>query len=257
LIAAAVRRVCASESNTLPDDFQLSITTEEIGTEEFRVETNLSKLGLDESQQHSLVERALLQLGGLNKRVFEMDFHNAVTGFQEGEYDLFSGRIGFLLRNVSPSRFEETFDRVVEITDLPDFIPSIDRVNVNKLLNVLDSSECRDFREWTRTIGDATEAEIRDRFRGVRSRVGTVLGSGTGRALRFLTSAGVGLISGPLGIGLGLAAGAIDSFLLDRVLPSSGIWTFINRLYRRSSNANRMVESVLRFSAHAFAAPGN
>ena len=51
-----------------------------------------------------------------------------------------------------------------------------------------------------------------------------------GRAVRFIVTTAIGLL-GIFGIVAGPVSGAIDSFLVDKVLPKSGVWTFVNRLY--------------------------
>ncbi|MCE5310894.1 MAG: hypothetical protein LLG20_24900 [Acidobacteriales bacterium] len=208
----------------------LALRVEEVAQGDFRVHTNLRTLGFDELAAHKMVERGLLGLGGLNHRVEEMQTHAAVSGFIDGECPLFEARLGFLLKEIAPSAQWENFQRVVEIAGLPEFIPSIDRIDAVRLLEVLDTRECREFREWVGTLGKATDPEIKQRVRSLRARVGAVLHTGVGRSLRFIVSTGLGAIH-PLGTVAGAVASAVDSFLIDQILPSSGIHTFVNQMY--------------------------
>jgi hypothetical protein len=57
--------------------------------------------------------------------------------------------------------------------------------------------------------------------------VGIAVQSSSGRVARFITTTGIGLLS-PIP---GVIAGAIDSFIVDKILPKSGAWTFVNKLY--------------------------
>jgi hypothetical protein len=69
-----------------------------------------------------------------------------------------------------------------------------------------------------------------DRVKSLRARIGAVLHTGIGKGLRFVVSTGLGTIP-PIGVVAGAVAGAVDSFLIDRVLPGSGVYTFVNRMY--------------------------
>jgi hypothetical protein len=55
-------------------------------------------------------------------------------------------------------------------------------------------------------------------------------GSTGGKFVRLATTTGIGLIPG-VGLAAGIAASAIDSFLVDRVLPKSGVVAFLTETY--------------------------
>jgi hypothetical protein len=102
-------------------------------------------------------------------------------------------------------------------------------ISVEKLLEVRDSSEAREFRDWLGGIGQATDDEIRERIASLRAKAGLKVSGDMGKTTRFLITSGLGLIPGATVAALAL--GATDQFVVDRLLPRSGIAAFVNELY--------------------------
>src|SRR4029077_10564109 len=98
-----------------------------------------------------------------------------------------------------------------------------------KLLRVRNSSEAREFRDWLGEIGCASDAEIKERVASLRTRAGLVTTSPAGKAMRFFVNTGLSLI--PNLAVPALLTGVLDQFILDRLLPRSGIAAFVNELY--------------------------
>ena len=119
------------------------------------------------------------------------------------------------------------FQRVLEIRGLPEFLRALDKIEVSKLLKIRDTTEIREFRHWLSSTGSATDKEIRDRVGSLTATVANAVQSYPGKLMRFVATTGVGL-TGPVG---GAIAGALDTFLVDKILPKSGVWTFINKIY--------------------------
>ena len=205
----------------------LEIHTEEIAPSDFRVTTNLGSFGFGDQRAHSIVERGLLGLGGLNHRIEKMRTHSTVCGFQEQESVLFDDRLGFLLKHVTPKPIQQAFARAIRLSDGPEFLPSVDRIDVHRLLEILAAPECQDFRLWLKTVGQSTDTEIKERVMGLRNRLGSLFGGTLGRVSRFIASTGIGYC----GAVPSIVAGALDSFLIDRVVPRSGIYVFTKSLY--------------------------
>lgn len=205
----------------------LTVRLEEVGDARFQAVSNLASFGLDANIEHQVIERALLGLAGIEQRIEDMEVHEALSGFLDAECPLFTAKLGFLLKKMLPQPMAESFERVVEIAEMPEFIPSLDRIDANRLLEVLDTKECKEFRHWLQTISSATDLEISDRVRSLRARLGGLANSSLGRVVRFLVPKGLTLLNPAVGLG----AAAANSFLVDRLLPSSGIWTFANKLY--------------------------
>jgi hypothetical protein len=210
---------------------EFSISIHAIDEEDIRVETDLTQR-LNVEVVHKIVEGGLLAVGGLSCRFAEMHAYSALSGFSENDLPLIDEQLKFLLCGMSPDAKEEQLRRVVELAGFPNFADNISDkpINVERLLEIRESAECREFREWLPTIENASDAEIRDRIGSLRARLGNAVQSRSGKVVRFLTTTGIGSIPtiGPIA---GAAAGFIDTFLLERLLPKSGIVAFISDQY--------------------------
>lgn len=158
-----------------------------------------------------------------------MQAHSAITGFQDKDAPLLFGKLAGIIAPLNPKIAEHQFERIIERAGVPDFKPS-QRVDVEALLKVRDSAECREFREWLCTVQNASDAEIKDMVASVKSKAAILASSTGGKLVRLAATTGVGLIPviGPI---TGVVAGAIDSFLVDRVLPRSGVVAFLTETY--------------------------
>lgn len=199
------------------------------GEDTFRVETDLHhRAGIAEAETHQIVEVALLAVAGLTQRIGEMKWYSALSGYRDDELPLFRHKLDFLADAVSSQTRERSFQRVMDIAGLPDF--SMDHaIDVDKLLKVRDSTEAREFRDWLGTIGKANEKEIKERVESLRVKVGLASGGTVGKVVRCLITGGLGFVPGQdvHAFVLSLA----DQFLLDKVLPRSGIAAFVHELY--------------------------
>jgi hypothetical protein len=156
----------------------------------------------------------------------------ALSGFAEEEAGILTERCDFLIRKLNPQIIERSFERVLEIVGIPD--PVVDgstRVaQIGELLRVRQTDECKEFRAWLSTVHNASDAEIRERVKGIRARFSEFAHSSSGKTIRVLTAAGIGLIP-HFGIPAGLAFGFGDAFLIDKILPRSGVVSFLSNLY--------------------------
>jgi hypothetical protein len=126
---------------------------------------------------------------------------------------------------MNPSPKEEQFRRVIDLADVPDFQLG-QRVNVEKLLDVRESADCRELRAWLTTLEGISDAEIKRMVSGLRNRLGALASSTTGKLVRFVATNAVGIFP-PLGIPLGL----VDAFFLERIFPRSGVYAFLTSTY--------------------------
>jgi hypothetical protein len=133
------------------------------------------------------------------------------------------------------SNHEPRFERVLDIAGLPAAQLGQTRIDAEKLLRIRESDECRAFRDWLSRTDSLSDAELKKRLTGVGTRICQVLNSKPGKAIRFVVSNGLGLL-GPIG---GLTAGAVDSFILDRLAPRDAVLAFLSEsyqpLFKRSS----------------------
>jgi hypothetical protein len=213
-----------------PSDFLIKL--HQIDEQIFEVETNLGKIfSLDELEVHKIAEKAVLGIGGLNQRIAEMKLHSALSGFLEDETPLFSDRLEFLCRSIDPDKLETNLNRALRLKNCPSIISgSVQTVNIEKLLEVRKSQELKIFREWLREIDDVSDSEIIEQLNDIRSKLGVFAQGDTGKASRLAISTLVGFVP-VVGTLAGLGLGAIDTFLLEKVLPYSGVVAFVDKLY--------------------------
>jgi len=211
-------------------DVPFSLALHQKASDTFRVETDIhERLKISEIEAHKIVERGLMGIAGLSQSIGEMKHYSAISGFRDEELPLFRHKLDFLAAAVSSEAKEQGFRRVIELAGLPRFPTSEGAVNVEKLLRVRNSSEAREFRDWLGEIGCASDAEIKERVASLRARAGLVTTSPAGKAMRFFVNTGLSLI--PNLAVPALLTGVLDQFILDRLLPRSGIAAFVNELY--------------------------
>lgn len=218
-------------TQNLPEN--LKVTINQISEKEFSAEHNLSEtLRLNEFEAHKAIEQALLAVGRLNQRISEMRAFQALSGFKTQELPILDNKLSFILDRISPDKKIEQFDRVIEIANMPSFdsVGTEYELNIEEFLKIRESEECIEFRNWLSSISITEDAEIEERIKSFRSKIGSALGGKVGRCIRFLVStvSGVffdgGAITGP-------ALGAVNTFVLDKMFPAKGPITFINRMY--------------------------
>jgi len=218
----------ATDSNF--DASQVEIAVEEPQSRIFRIRNSIAKdFKLTPETTQTLLGRSVTALTNLTQRLAEMQAYSAITGFLDTEAPLLFGKLSGIVSVLNPSVSEGQFKRVIEVAGVPDFKPG-QRVDVSKLMAVRESTECRDFRGWLSAADSLSDEEILDATAGVKNRLAQLAGSSDGKALRFAVTTGLGLIPGA-GLAVGAAAGLIDSFLVDRVLPRSGIVAFLAEKY--------------------------
>ncbi len=213
-----------------PNQFSLQIKF--LDEDDFHAESNLSKLlGLDEQQVHSAIESGLLAVGGLNLRIESMKNLNALTGLRDMELPVFDNKLLFLEQHFDPLHQTQLLRRVLEIIGFPD-LANLQRgsINLQRLLEIRESDECRSFRSWLRNSEGLSKSEIEEQFGSIRAKLGSVVHGTAGKAVRWIASTGIGLIPG-YGNVIGGALGLIDSFLLEKLLPKSGPVAFLGKLY--------------------------
>lgn len=193
----------------------------------FHVKNTLAAtFGLSPDKAHVLLQAGVLAVVNLDHRLADMQAYSAITGFLESEAPLLFGKLWGVIAPQNPTLAEGQFKRVIELADIPDIKPG-QRVDVGKLLKVRDSAECREFREWLSTAQDLSDSEIRKQVTGLKSKMSSLAGSASGKAIRLAATTGIGLLT----LVGGVAVGAVDSFLVDRVLPKSGIVAFLTETY--------------------------
>ena len=129
-----------------------------------------------------------------------------------------------------PRALSRASGRVAELPlACPSLSLSIDRIDAARFLEILETKECRVPSSMrVGTIDQSTDSEISARVESLRDKIGSALHTRVGKALRLFDRR---RFDSPIGIIAGLVVGAIDSFLVERVLTGLRSLYFLNRLY--------------------------
>ncbi len=224
LLKAAIRFVLAtSKKITNVDDFELRF--HKIGDDRYETETTLpNKITLGLEEIHNVIKSALLGVSSIDQRIGEMKVNSALSGFTEEELPLFGAKLDTLAGALGSSNQEHRFRRVVSISGLPAFSGSVD---IEKLLEIRDSLEAREFRASLPDMDKLTDNEIKDLVSGFNSRVGLAVQTSFGKVVRCLVTSALGFASPPAGVALSL----LDYFVWDKFFRRSGMAAFIHELY--------------------------
>lgn len=199
---------------------------------EFKTETNLGDiLNFKEDVSHKIIERSLLAIASINQRICEMKAFSALSGFKIGELPIFERKLDFIFDNQSPENLFKEFHRVIELKGLPSFENINEEFNfkIDNFFKIRETTECKEFRNWLRETHAISDKELIEMMSSLRTKISEILKSKLGETVRFLTSNGLGLLDG--GIILGPASGAVDKFITEKLFPSKGPISFINKYY--------------------------
>ena len=190
--------------------------------------TNLKTLlNVEPEQEHAMLAKAVHAVTNLNQQIANMQQYNAISSFDESDAPLLFGKIAGVIAQYNPLIEEHSFLRVLEITDLPELL-AFGRIDVKKLLTIRESIECREFRAWLSSADQLNDAELKRLLTGLRARAASLIASPAGKITRLAVNSALGLIPG-YGTLVALAEGAVDTFLLEKLLPSPGALSFLTR----------------------------
>jgi hypothetical protein len=223
---ALERKLGAAAGNI---DFSLQV--EQLANKAFAVKTDISqRFSLSPEKTDGVVQDGLLAVAEINRKFEEMVAFNATMGFKPNEREFLSDKLIFLLKQIESDAQEERFARVLELVGLPDPEVAEGAIDVDRLLEIRQTDELREFRQWIRTFDSASDEEIADRVRLVRERVARVVHSGRVKTARLVVTTGLGFIPG-IGVALGPAASALDQLIVDKLVPEPGPVSFLSTLY--------------------------
>jgi hypothetical protein len=193
-----------------------------------RTRSNLDALlGVDADAAHDLVQRGLLAVGGLNTRLELMERLSAISGCAPGELSVIDGKLRSLWAETDPDGQEQRLLRVLQLAELPEpDLTASPAVDVDKLLEARDLPETKALRAWLRTADQLDDAAIRESFHKVQEALARAVHSTTGKVARFAITTAAGLLPGGGIVGTGL--GALDGFLVDKVISEPGPYSFLS-----------------------------
>jgi hypothetical protein len=228
--AVAISLTDKMQYQVRPSDFTIRIHP--LDESDFRVESDIgTRMGFDAQVTHLLIERALLSVSELNKRVECMQTYDALTGFRHQDLPLFESKIDFLIREIDPTAQARRLRRVIALTDVPDLGESVGNgsLDMQRLLEIRESVECRAFRNWLKLTDRQTDDEVMEQFHPVRDRLLLFARGVPGKIIRWAASNAISLMAA--GPAPAVAFTTADSFIIDRLIPTPGPTAFLSVLY--------------------------
>jgi hypothetical protein len=212
------------------DDFAFHV--HRLDETDFQTEHDITRrLSMSDEAAHEAVSQGLLGVGGLALRIEAMQAYNGVSGIQDDELPIFGAKLAFLAKDLDPAAQEGRFNRVLSLSGLPNPDEAeAGTINVERLLEVRDSDACKELRRWLRSTDAESDDDIKEQFSAVREALKRAVHGTAGRAVRFAVTTAVGLTPG-VGLIAGPSAAALDSFLLEKVVPQPGPYSFLSRTY--------------------------
>ena len=218
------RILCHRYPNIPPE--KLELKAHDLGGIQ-RFETNLQTiLSITLEHEHNMLAEVVKATSNLNQRIADMADFNAISHFEVSEAPLLFGKVYSLVSQMNPKFDEQAFLRVIGVTEIPTLIENR-RIDVHELLKIRETDECREFRTWLATTDSIEDEKLKHLLRGFRAKAASFIATNSGKLLRLGVNTGLGLIPG-YGSLVALVEGVADSFLLEKLLPSSGVLTFLN-----------------------------
>jgi hypothetical protein len=234
-MALALRREHGVQLN--PADIQLDIELlppVELFGEGVMVEHNLPDLGVTDpiETDHALVH-GFLAVGNLNLRIALMEHLGGIGGCTANDLSLIDSKLRFLLAEADPGAQEDRLLRVQALAGVPE--PDLSQtpvIDADALLAARGLPEARALRGWLRGVGSMSDDEVRDSFHVVGESLGRAVRSTPGKMLGIavITAAGAASLAAggpPTSPGLDL----LDAFLLERLLPEPGPYSFLSHTW--------------------------
>ncbi len=225
---AIVNNLGNSKNHINPTDIKFHFTY--LDEDVIRSETNLTQLTkMSEFEEHKIVEKSILNVGGFYRRMSLMKEYDSIAWFGDEDSKLMNIEVERIATNINSKAQEDRLTRVIELAGLPKLV-GIKTLNAHTLINLRNSRECIEFREWLKTSDAKTDQDIKDEIKSYTTAFKNMLGKFQIRLARFAftTSLGTGTSLNPI---IGLAVGAADQFLFDRLTKrNSPIWFINNEL---------------------------
>lgn len=187
-------------------------------------ETNLQELlGIKEYDEHKLLERAMLSVGGFYQRLSFMKAYDSIAWFSDNDSNLFRTELARVSAEIRSNVQEDRMTRVLELKGLPTLTPD-SYIDVSRIMKMRDSPECREFRDWLKTNDAKSDEDIKREIGSFYAAFANAFGTTRSKAARFVLGAAIGAVNPPAGMVLGI----IDQFVVDKILKRNGPVWFIN-----------------------------
>lgn len=200
----------------------------------YSVDTDIARiLALPPELVADSINAGLLGAVAVNGVLDDIRTHRAMVGMRPDELPVLNEKLSSLARQFDTCAQSERLTRVLQVVHLPMITTGAHGlgVNVRRLLEVRCSEECQAFRDWLWTSDSVNDSEIEERFGGVRAKLGSLIRSGPGRAVRWALGSGIGVIPS-YGTAAGGAFSLLDTFVIERILPTRGALSFLGPQYQ-------------------------
>jgi len=227
------------KANISPKDFTVKL--HQVGSDTFKAETNIQEIfNLDEYESHGIIQNALFRLADLHQSLEYMQKYTALSSINDNALSLLEGKLEFFAKQFRSDEYVNQFKRILEIKDFPNFelLAQEGKLRLDKILEIRETREAKEFRNWLPDINSATDEEIKEQIESFKARIGNFLPTTQGKSLRLLITSGIGLIPG-VGTIAGIAASALDSFAPEKTFPLSGPISFINNMLPSAFEFNK------------------
>lgn len=196
-------------------------------------ESNLLQIGLSVEQAHTIIRGAVLAVAGTEHKLEQMKMHQSICSFRPSDVAVLDAKINFAWSQVVPDAQEKRLARVLQIAGFPDFTSAAagDGIDFSRLLAARESDECIAFRRWLRTTDDASDEALEGQLSSIRTKLAAAARGAPGKIVRVATTTAIGAIP-VVGLVAGAVASALDTFLVEKVLPKPGPTAFLDDAVR-------------------------
>lgn len=232
LVKQAISLVVAKKNGVELDPENIRVEFEFIEEFGYRVTTNLPDLlRIEPKEARSIIVSAVLALSDMNLMFERMAKHKATATLRESDIKMLDYKMDSLYSIIDPSGPKRALHRVTSLAGLPNFsaFDFSSEKNIQHFVEIRNSSECCAFRKWLSESEFISDEELSDMMMPIRSRIGVFFNSSAGKSLRWAASTSVGFAPG--GTIVGPMLSAVDTFLLDTILPSKGPVAFLGAHY--------------------------
>jgi len=215
----------------------IHLTVEEFAPEDFRVHSNLTtRFGLSPQKTRQILLKSLLELFSVYSRTAHMREFNCILGIEEDEEPAWNLKADALYRAFAhePHFRERQFLRVAKIAGLGERrLSENGKIDLDRLMRLRRSDDLATFRTWLRSSESKTDKEIRERVTNLRAKIGNFMADTVaGKVLRIvITNSPVAVPNPVVSFPLGFVLSALDSFLLERLLPRDAILSVLVKEY--------------------------
>lgn len=193
----------------------------------FRLNTNLHKLlNISKIDMHNKLRPYITSIPGTTLRLGAMEQLEASAGLREAEMEIMSIRLNLFSNFLKESNKQHAFSRILELKDIP-AVTDNSKVDIEELIKIIQSEECKNFRECLKHTNDITTAELEEALNGWKTKISNLYHSEKCDTIKWISITVVGSVE-PIS---GIALGATDQFILKNIIPKPGPLCFLDRQF--------------------------